>query len=684
MPYRRIILLVLGLALLSLACRATSGQPQLSSTLAPTETRASSQAPTPRAPAATPTRLPSIPVQAGEDHPDEPVFITGEIPYTSPFFVNSLSAPFVLLEDQAGFVRRDRNFQFALPSQVIGPVSIDDDDRLTYSLALPTIPQGTLVDVDNNGQTDTGIQVFAIAYWSNTWGDPFLEERDGTGWSTAYSSTITDSENKDEIKGGTLLVWAPDEQQGFPTSFGPDGLLFTEDDPTALIPAGYSLVDLEQEPFRVYKETRPEITLHEGEIAVNDYSGMDYAEAFEALYQKVSREYPFTAEKDIDWQALYAEIAPRAQRARGEADFYRAVRDFAFSIPDAHVGMTLNPQVFFQEYGGGLGLVLAELSQGQVIVTEVLPDLPGANAGIQPGAEILTWNSQPVAQAIAAVRPGLENYSTEHTRRLGQVTFLTRMPADTQVNLSFRNPGGQVREVTLRAEMETDSLFRAMPGLAEDPLLLPVEARVLEDSGFAYVRISTFSDDYNLMAGLWTRYIETLIDSDEIPGLIIDVRQNGGGSGGLAQNFAEYFFDEEVVLYRSAYFNDRLDEFEYRDEPVRLQPAPLHYERPVAVLIGPDCVSACEGFAYAMQQGGRAILVGHFPTAGAFGEVGRGQYTLPDDIRIQFPTGRPETMDGELLIEGSGVAPDITVPVTAESARGEVDAVLDAAIEALR
>jgi hypothetical protein len=36
-------------------------------------------------------------------------------------------------------------------------------------LNLPAVPQGTLVDVDNDGEKDTGVQVFAIAYWSNTW-----------------------------------------------------------------------------------------------------------------------------------------------------------------------------------------------------------------------------------------------------------------------------------------------------------------------------------------------------------------------------------------------------------------------------------------------------------------------------------------------------------------------------------
>jgi C-terminal processing protease CtpA/Prc len=174
-----------------------------------------------------------------------------------------------------------------------------------------------------------------------------------------------------------------------------------------------------------------------------------------------------------------------------------------------------------------------------------------------------------------------------------------------------------------------------------------------------------------------------MIDN-KVPALIIDVRNNGGGSGGIALDFAGYFFSEEINLYRESYYNERLQKFEYSDYPAQIKPAPVQYDGPIALLVGPDCVSACEGFSYAMQYGGRSTVVGHYPTAGGFGEVGRGQYKLPDDIQLQFPTGRPETPDGKVLIEGVGVQPDITVPVTRESALGQQDTVLEAAVQALQ
>ncbi len=671
-----VIVAILALSQGACSLFQTGGRAQASQAPEAQDTQA------PATPAATFTPLPPIPVSPGAAAPDEPVFITGDIPFTSPFFLDSTAEPFVMLEDQAGFAKRDLDFEFSRTEQVIGPVEISKDQKLTFSLALPTIPQGTQLDVDNNGQQDKGVQVFAVAYWSNTWGDPFLEPRDGRGWSNAYASTITDPERDYEISGGILVVWAPDEAQGFPTGFGADNKLFTDDDPSGPIPAGYNLVDLNQQPFRVYKEARPHLVLKEGATAVNDYSDLSYAEAFQKLIDKVNQEYPFTAEKNIDWQALRDQFVPRSQAVTSDEDFRRLLVDFAFQFPDGHVGAPFDQKLFAERYGGGYGLVLAELSDGKIVVTQVLPNGPADQAGIKPQAEIIEWNGLPVGQAIEKVVPGFGPYSTQHAQRAGQVAFLERAPQGTQAEVSFQNPDAQPANATLQAVAEYDSLFRSLPSFSQDPLGLPIQAQTLRGSGLGYIRIDTFEDDFNLMAQLWDRAIKDAIDN-QVPGLVIDVRTNSGGSLGMALDFAGYFFDQEINLYQGMYYNENSGKFEANERPTRILPAPEQYKGPIAVLVSANCVSACEGFAYALQHDGRAIVVGHTPSAGAYGEVGQGQYKLPAKINMQFPTGRSETNDGKVVLEGVGVVPDITVPVTIESAMGTVDAVLESAVQAL-
>jgi hypothetical protein len=348
---RRIAILLSILLVFTLACS------QLDSILGNEE-----EAPTAPPPAEpSPTPLIAAPSTVGDEATDEPVLVTGTIPFTSPFFMDGIAEPFVLLEDQSGFLARDVTRSFALNGQAIGPVELVEEGLLNYSLPLPAVPQGVLNDVDQDGAEDRGVMVFAVAYWSNTWGGPFLEERDGTGWSTAYASTTTDPDRDNEINGGHLIIWAPDDTQSFPSGFGDDAMLFTEDDPVQDVPAGYSIVDLNEEPFKVYKEANPQMTLIEGDSAVNDYSAMSPGEAFDAMFAKVSVEYPFTADKNIDWQALYDKHASNVSAANSEDSLYRALRDFTYDIPDSHVGLSFNAQVFYEEHGGSFGMVLAEL-----------------------------------------------------------------------------------------------------------------------------------------------------------------------------------------------------------------------------------------------------------------------------------------------------------------------------------
>jgi C-terminal processing protease CtpA/Prc len=622
------------------------------------------------------------PAATGEVDPNEPVLITGTIPFTSPFFLDGNAEPFVLLEDQAGFAARDKDFEFPLAGQAIGPVDLIEDNLLGFSLPLPTIPQGTLLDVDNNGQTDEGVMVFAVAYWSNTWGGPFLEERDGTGWSSAYATTITDSDRDYEITGGYLIIWAPDENQSFPSGFGDDNMLFTEDDPVQTVPAGYSIVNLNQTPFEITKEAQPEFELVEGEGALKDYSDLTYSEAFETMFEKVAIEYPFTKDKNIDWDALHDEFSPLFDKVRNDTDFYRLMKDFTLRIPDSHVGMSFNAEVFFEDQGGSFGLVLQQLSDKRVLITDVVPNSPADLAGIEIGAEILTWNALPVDDALAQIEPWLGPYSTEHSKRMGQLIGLTRVPPYESVQISYQNPGQGTQTIDLDSDIEYESLFIALGYYDMDELELPVEGEILDNYGLGYIKINTFSDDYNLMARLWDRYIKILIDND-IPGLIIDMRSNSGGNGGLAMDFAGYLFDQNYTIAQHAYYNEVSGQFEYTEYPSEIETGPMYYDGYVVVLVSPDCVSACEGFTNALTTAERSIVVGHYPTNGAFGEVGRGQYELPGEISIQFPTGRPETMDGDLLIEGIGVVPAVTVPVTAESVFGQSDPVLDTAIQTL-
>jgi C-terminal processing protease CtpA/Prc len=619
-----------------------------------------------------------------------PVSITGEVTYTNPRFTLGVAEPVIILEDQAGFV--DRNERFLMPpeSQTLGQITSDFyTSPFSYSIALPIEPQGSLRDVDHDGVEETGVQVFAVAYWTNTFGDPFLEERDlfGGGWSTAYASTRVseNAETEREIIGGKYLVYAPDDQQGFPSGFGEDGLLFTEDDPIVILPQGYTVVDMDTDPFTFDRSRHPVIDLIEPEgAALVDYSDMSYTQAFDALVEKLSKEYAFTEYKGIDWDALHEEFRPLFEEADAQGDvlaYRRALRDFSWSIPDGHVSGPFVVEDFRKATDGGLGIAIRELDDGRVIVNFLLQGSPADKVGIKLKAEILEINGVPIQQAIDEAVAWSAPFSTEHFKRLQQMRYVTRFPLGTDVTVTFRNPDSEEAETaTLTAIAERDSFRFSSFNVGLTGFELPIEYKLLEDSNYAYVKIFSFADNSLLTVQLWERMMRTLNDQG-VSGLIIDMRQNGGGKGFLADQMAAYFFDEPLVLGSTGYYDEDRGEFYFdpRFEDRYYLPAEeLRYHGKLAVLVGPNCNSACEFFAYDLTLQDRATVVGQYPTAGLGGSVDL--ILMPENEFFQYTKGRAVDANGEIHIEGKGVPPDVRVPVTEETLFSEGDPILDAAV----
>lgn len=621
-----------------------------------------------------------------------PVAIRGEVAYTNSFFTTGVAAPMVILEDQAGFV--DRNEGFILPpeSQTLGQITSDFyTSPFSYTIALPIEPQASLRDVDQDGAEDTGVMVYAVAYWSNTFGDPFLEERDlyGGGWSTAYASTRVseDVSTKREIVGGKFLVYAPNDQQGFPAGFGDDGLLFTADDPIVGLPQGYTVVDMDTTPFTFDRSRRPVIDLIEpAGSALDDFSDLSYSEAFDAMIEKMRTEYAFTEYKGIDWDAKVEEFRPRFVAAEEEQDvraYLIALRDFAWSIPDGHISAPFIADEFSIATGGGLGIAVRELDDHRVIVNFLLADSPAAETGIEERAEIVTINDQPIREVISDTVAWSAPYSTQHFKRLQQLRYVTRFPVGTEVELTYKNPGDtETQTVTLEAIPERDSFVFSSFNAGRTGFEQPVEYTLLDD-GYGYAKIYSFADNDLLSIQLWERMIRSL-NAAQVPGLIIDMRQNSGGRGFLADQMAAYFFNESLELGNTGLYNEETGDFYFDERTIDrfyLPADDLRYDGEVAVLIGPNCNSACEFFTYDMTLQDRAAVVGQYPTAGLGGSVE--DFLMPENQPIRMTIGRNVDMNGEIHIEGKGVPPTVQVPVNEETLFSEGDPILEAAIDYL-
>ena len=616
---------------------------------------------------------------------DEPYNLTGTFTVTNGFvFESYFIENAVALLDMHGFVVRDNYWELPVDSQVLGFLNMDIPTLTgTWNISLPVKPQGVFNDVDNNGIKNTGVQIFAASYFPNFSGGPYSEGDDRSfGWPSYLASVKTDATKDYEVTGGKLVIWAPDSEQSFPSDFGEDGLLFTDDDPVAPVQAGFSIVDLDQSPFVVSKESEPDLMLYEpADFAVKDYSKLSFTDAFDAMFEFVSNHYAFNGYADIepDWKKLYDALKPRVEKAESDNDgdaFWLAMRDFTWAFKDGHVGLSTTDyysELFTQETAGGYGFSLRELDDGNLVAVFILEGGPAGKAGMQVGAIITEFNGNPISEAIDAVVPWTLPMSSDWDLRYQQVRYLLRAPLGTEASVTFANPGGQTQTVSLKTVSERDSFARTSRyyGLDTNPLL-PVEFKILE-SGVGYVKVNSYYDDLNLLNRLFKRALDAFT-ANEVPGIIIDLRDNSGGN---PIGLAAYLTDQEIPMPQGYSYSESTMQFEKKGIPGRILPNIEQYRfDKMVLLVGPNCASACEDEAYSFSQVPGMNVVGMYPTSGTMADVGDGQIDLPDGISMQIPTERMILEDGSLFLQGQGVQPDLRVPVTLENAISTEDVIL--------
>lgn len=632
---------------------------------------------------ATPTSGLDIPQNTG------PARITGEFSYTNDIIEVYYVEQAVALLDMTGFIMRDQEWELPVDSQVLGYLDLDEDNNTgTFSLSLPVFPEGELNDVDQDTATEKGVQVFVIGYNPNLTGGPFSEGDDRSrGWPSYLTSVVTDSENDDEVIGGMLVVWSPDDTQSFPSGFGDDGLLFTTDDPVMDLGAGYSIINLDESPFEIIRDTEIKMTLHEpADIAVKDFSSLSYTKAFDQMFEIVRKEYAFNGVKgkQPDWDILYDQVAPLVKNAEKQQDdvaFYMALQEFVNAFKDGHVGLSgdTGQMLFYQQAVGGIGAAVRELDDGRVLVVYILEGSPAEQAGMQVGDEITEVNGKPASEALEDVKPLFGPYSTDFGYRYDQAIFLLRGPSGTSITLTYKNGANAGKTVTLTRIEEYDSLFATYIYSGVDTLILPVESEVINGT-VGYIKINSNYDDLGLIIRLFERALQKF-EEYEVAGIIIDLRQN---SGGAPLGLAGFLYDEEIPMGQLEYYSDTTGKFEPDGPREKVIPNEEQYSfNTMVLLVGNACFSACEIEAYGFSQVPGMTVMGQFPTGGVEAEVARGQFELPGGISLQIPTGRFTLEDGSIFLEGVGVVPDILLPVDEASVLSEEDVVLQEAISVI-
>jgi len=265
---------------------------------------------------------------------------------------------------------------------------------------------------------------------------------------------------------------------------------------------------------------------------------------------------------------------------------------------------------------GGLGIEV-QMQNGFVRVVAPIDDTPAKRAGIQAGDLIVRIDDTAV-------------------KGMSLMEAVKRMRGE---------PGTKITLTILRESKSEPFKVEITRDIIR---VKSVKSRMLEP-GYGYLRVSQFS---NRTAQTLNKNLDKLIEEsdNQLNGIVLDLRNNPGGVLNAAVDVSGAFLDGgEVVSIRGR--AKETDQTFSADEGDRLD------GRPIVVLVNEGSASASEIVAGALQDHGRAVVMGDK----TFGK-GSVQTIVPlqNDAALKLTTARYYTPGGR-SIQAEGIEPDITI-----------------------
>lgn len=312
---------------------------------------------------------------------------------------------------------------------------------------------------------------------------------------------------------------------------------------------------------------------------------------------------------------LADEILRFGDGAAREAALYAALRGMMASL-DPYSRVASRAELAPPPASVGLEL---SLRNGALTVVRPLPGGPGERAGIQAGDIVVSVDGQPTA--------GLP---------LPEAVALLRGATGTRPALALRRPGTAGTAGTIMAQPE------------RGPVQAPPTVQWERDGAVALIRVSGF--DSRTGAQLRESLDAAARAGAPLAGLVLDLRGNAGGLLEVAEQVAG------MALPEGATIGGLRGRTPANAHPLRARDALLPHDVAVVVLVDQRTGAGAEIVAAALQDHGRALLIGA-QTAGA----GTIQTVLPlpaEQGALVVTTARVYRANGTRL-DAAGVTPDM-------------------------
>lgn len=377
-----------------------------------------------------------------------------------------------------------------------------------------------------------------------------------------------------------------------------------------------------------------------------DVSKADQLTIFNQLANRIKDTYLYPDFNGLAWSAVVEEYRTKIEAGLDTETFYLEMKKFVTGLDDQHSSFLspLDVKAANEELAGendyvGIGVLILPMPEKErITLLSVLPGSSADRGGLKQHDSILAIDGDPI------IEDGVE-YSLR-----------VRGPECSAVVLRVQSPGEEPRDVMFMRYRITSSL--------------PVVTRLVptsDGSRIGYIFIPTFFDE--TVPGQVKKALE---DFGPLDGLIIDNRMNSGGSSTVVYPIFSYFTSGTVGHFVSRGSTSALT--------ITANPVENSQDVPLVVLVGEDTVSFGEIFSGALQDIGRAKIVGQTTLGNVETLAG---YNFDDGSQAWIATERFDPLNSHANWEEDGIVPDMEAYADWDTFTFENDPSVAAALELL-
>lgn len=387
--------------------------------------------------------------------------------------------------------------------------------------------------------------------------------------------------------------------------------------------------------------------------------------ALNYVWNTVNEKYYDAKLNGVDWRAVRTKYEPMLGSSKTDDEYWELLDKMAGELRDSHTRVQSPKQVAQQRMNESHSLGFTFIEQdGALLVVGVNPDSDAYWAGVRAGMTVKTINNEPALKLYQRLLLEVRDSSTGWARSRGVVRKISAGEIDTKVDITFARMDGSEISATIKRRA-----FKTPPEFTQ---------RILP-SGFGYVSFSNF------VGGLEGNILKAIDKMKTAPGMIVDLRNNGGGSLSMSGNLVTKFLSDKTKGTKILTRTGKAPSL-FFIETIKLDPElngskETAYASPLVILTNQNSASASEIFAATLQDLGRATVVGTRTCGCLLGYMGYAD--IPGGGQLAYSEMGFVSPKGK-RVEGEGVIPDIEVKLTQADFAANRDRGLEAAVEFLQ